>query len=222
MCTGLDTSTLDFLAHLCRNLPESGLLVLFSWRDEETDSGRARWLGEQLRNPAIVDVALRRLTLAETIRQLAGYPTEIGEAVHRQSAGNPYLSAELARGGATAVSLVAASSRFQAGRRRAYDSPGRGDRGDAWPGADGRRTAGGGRGRRDAVTEAYARADVRDPAWVDSSPPSACRDRLRAAAGGRPPGTARADGRTPCGVDAPRIPRPVRWPRWPGSMRRIG
>ncbi|MFI6681686.1 ATP-binding protein [Kribbella sp. NPDC050470] len=95
-----DTSTLDFLAHLCRNLPESGLLVVCSWRDEDTDPARASWLGEQLRNPAIVDVSLRRLTLEETVRQLADYPAELGETVYRQSAGNPYLSSELARGGA--------------------------------------------------------------------------------------------------------------------------
>ncbi|GAA1599838.1 LuxR family transcriptional regulator [Kribbella sancticallisti] len=95
-----DTSTLDFLAHLSRNLPESGLLVLLSWRDEDTDAEHSRWLGEQLRNPMIIDLPLRRLTLEETLRQLSGHPAEIGAAVYGRSAGNPYLSAELARGGA--------------------------------------------------------------------------------------------------------------------------
>ena len=95
-----DTSTLDFLAHLSRNLPDSGLLVLLSWRDEDTDTEHSRWMGEQLRNPMTIDLPLRRLTLEETIQQLSGYPAEIGAAVHGRSAGNPYLSAELASGGA--------------------------------------------------------------------------------------------------------------------------
>ncbi|WP_158293003.1 MULTISPECIES: AAA family ATPase [Kribbella] len=95
-----DTSTLDFLAHLSRNLPKSGLLVLLSWRDEDTDTEHSQWLGEQLRNPMIIDLPLRRLTFEETMQQLSGYPAEIGAAVYGRSAGNPYLSAELARGGA--------------------------------------------------------------------------------------------------------------------------
>jgi DNA-binding CsgD family transcriptional regulator/tetratricopeptide (TPR) repeat protein len=95
-----DASTLDFLAYLSRNLPSSGLLVLLTWRDEDTDPEHARWIGEQLRNPAVTDLPLRRLTLEETGRQLAGCPAELVAAVYRRSVGNPYLSAELARGGA--------------------------------------------------------------------------------------------------------------------------
>jgi DNA-binding CsgD family transcriptional regulator/tetratricopeptide (TPR) repeat protein len=95
-----DTSTLDLLAHLTRNLPATGLLTLLTWRDEDTDPAHARWLGEQLRSPAVIDVPLRRLTLTETGRQLAGCSAELVEAVYRRSAGNPYLSAELAGAGA--------------------------------------------------------------------------------------------------------------------------
>ncbi len=95
-----DVSTLDFLAYLSRNLPSSGLLVLLTWRDEDSDPEHARWIGEQLRNPAVTDVPLRRLTLEETVRQLSECSAELVAAVYRRSTGNPYLSAELARGGA--------------------------------------------------------------------------------------------------------------------------
>ncbi len=95
-----DVSTLDFIAHLTRNLPAKGLLVLFTWRDEETDPERARWLSEQLRSPYVTDVPLRRLTLDETGRQLPEHSAELVAAVYRRSAGNPYLSAELATGSA--------------------------------------------------------------------------------------------------------------------------
>ncbi len=48
----------------------------------------------------MTDVPLRRLTLEETGRQLADCSADLVAAVYRRSAGNPYLSAELAGGGA--------------------------------------------------------------------------------------------------------------------------
>ncbi|MGW1339834.1 helix-turn-helix transcriptional regulator [Kribbella sp. NPDC002412] len=95
-----DGSTLDFIAHLSRNLPATGLLVLLTWRDEETGPERARWLSEQVRGPSVTEVALRRLTLEETSRQLPECSAELVAAVYGRSAGNPYLNAELARDGA--------------------------------------------------------------------------------------------------------------------------
>ncbi|WP_166665282.1 helix-turn-helix transcriptional regulator [Kribbella caucasensis] len=95
-----DWSTLDFLTYSTRNLPERRLLVLLTWRDEVTDPQRTAWLAEQLRNPSITDLALRRLTLEETRLQLAGLRPDLtqdeADAVFRRSAGNPYLTAELA------------------------------------------------------------------------------------------------------------------------------
>ena len=95
-----DWSTLDFLAYSTRNLPVRRLLILLTWRDEVTDSQRTAWLAEQLRNPAVTDLALRRLTLEETKLQLAGLRPHLtpdeADAVFRRSAGNPYLTAELA------------------------------------------------------------------------------------------------------------------------------
>ncbi|MEU4607897.1 LuxR C-terminal-related transcriptional regulator [Kribbella sp. NPDC023972] len=95
-----DVSTLDFIAYLSRNLPPTGLLVLLTWRDDDTDPERARWLSEQLRSPAVTDVPLHRLTLEETGRQLPECSVELVAAVYGRSAGNPYLNAELARGDA--------------------------------------------------------------------------------------------------------------------------
>ncbi|MEJ1110883.1 MULTISPECIES: helix-turn-helix transcriptional regulator [unclassified Kribbella] len=95
-----DWSTLDFLAYLTRNLPVRGLLVILTWRDEVTDADREAWLAEQLRSPRLTDVQLRRLTAAETalqVRNLRSDATlEEVERIHQRSAGNPYLTAELA------------------------------------------------------------------------------------------------------------------------------
>ncbi|MET9312086.1 LuxR C-terminal-related transcriptional regulator [Kribbella sp. NPDC003505] len=97
-----DWSTLDFLAHLTRNLPDRRLLVLLTWRDETAQPDRLTWLGEILRTPAVVDLPLRRLTERETSQQVhALRPTCTAEtvaAVYRLSAGNPYLTLELVRG----------------------------------------------------------------------------------------------------------------------------
>ncbi|MGW6201917.1 LuxR C-terminal-related transcriptional regulator [Kribbella sp. NPDC055110] len=100
-----DWSTLDFLAHLTRNLPERRLLVLLTWRDETVDHDRLTWLGELLRIPGFVDLPLRRLTEQETSQQLRGLvpncTAETIATVYRRSAGNPYLNVELVRGDLT-------------------------------------------------------------------------------------------------------------------------
>ncbi|HZN71154.1 MAG TPA: AAA family ATPase, partial [Micromonosporaceae bacterium] len=97
-----DWSTLDFLAHTTRNLPERRLLVLLTWRDETAHPERLTWLGELLRSPAVIDLPLRRLTEQETSQQLSRLQPECTAeriaAIYRRSAGNPYLNAELARG----------------------------------------------------------------------------------------------------------------------------
>ncbi|WP_020389844.1 helix-turn-helix transcriptional regulator [Kribbella catacumbae] len=100
-----DWSTLDFLAHETRSLPERGLLVLLTWRDETADHEYLTWLGELLRTPAVVDLPLRRLTEQETSHQLLDLQldctAETVAAVYRRSAGNPYLNVELVRGDLT-------------------------------------------------------------------------------------------------------------------------
>lgn len=100
-----DWSTLDFLAHSTRNLPERRLLVLLTWRDETTEPDRLTWLGELLRTPAVIDLPLRRLTEQETSQQLLDLQpdctTETVAAVYARSAGNPYLNVELVRGDLT-------------------------------------------------------------------------------------------------------------------------
>jgi DNA-binding CsgD family transcriptional regulator len=100
-----DWSTLDFLAHLTRNLPERGLLVLLTWRDETAHPDRLTWLAELLRCPDMIGMPLRRLTARETSEQLRGLQpgctAETIDAVYQRSAGNPYLNAELVRGDLT-------------------------------------------------------------------------------------------------------------------------
>ena len=105
-----DWSTLDFLAYSTRNLPERRLLILLTWRDEVTDPQRTEWLAEQLRNPAVTDLALRRLTREETTLQLAGLRSGLTQdetdAIFGRSGGNPYLTAELSSTDpATSISL---------------------------------------------------------------------------------------------------------------------
>ncbi|MEV0286875.1 LuxR C-terminal-related transcriptional regulator [Kribbella sp. NPDC050820] len=100
-----DWSTLDFLAHSTRNLPDRRLLVLLTWRDETAEPDRLTWLGELLRTPAVIDLPLRRLTEQETSQQLLDLQpdctTETVAAVYARSAGNPYLNVELVRGDLT-------------------------------------------------------------------------------------------------------------------------
>ena len=100
-----DRSTLDFLSYTTRNLPDRRLLVMLTWRDDDGGPEHRSWLAEQLRNPAVVDLTLRRLTLAETAEQLSRLKPVLSGAqvavVYERSAGNPYLSAELAGGGST-------------------------------------------------------------------------------------------------------------------------
>ena len=95
-----DWSTLDFLAYASRNLPPHGLLILQTWRDEDTDADRNAWLADQLRNPGVTDFRLRRLTAAETVEQVLNLRKdssyEEAARIHRRSGGNPYLTAELA------------------------------------------------------------------------------------------------------------------------------
>ncbi|MFI7067356.1 LuxR C-terminal-related transcriptional regulator [Kribbella sp. NPDC050124] len=100
-----DWSTLDFLAHETRSLPERGLLVLLTWRDETADPELLTWLGEVIRSPAVVDLPLRRLTEQETSQQVLDLQPDCTAdtvaAVYRRSAGNPYLNVELVRGDLT-------------------------------------------------------------------------------------------------------------------------
>ncbi|WP_433002135.1 helix-turn-helix transcriptional regulator [Kribbella sp. CA-294648] len=100
-----DWSTLDFLAHSTRNLPERRLLVLLTWRDETGPPDRLTWLAELLRYPAVIDMPLRRLTARETAEQVSslqpGCTAETIAAIYQRSAGNPYLNAELVSGDLT-------------------------------------------------------------------------------------------------------------------------
>ena len=100
-----DRSTLDFLSYMTRNLPEHKLLVLLTWRDDDGSPEHRSWLAEQLRNSELVDHLLPSLTLEQTAEQLSRLAPDMSPAditaIHERSAGNPYLSAELATAGST-------------------------------------------------------------------------------------------------------------------------
>ena len=100
-----DRSTLDFLSYTTRNLPDRRLLVILTWRDDDGGPEHQVWLAEQLRNPEVVDLALPRLTVEQTAEQLIWLRPDLTgadiKAVYERSAGNPYLSAELATAGST-------------------------------------------------------------------------------------------------------------------------
>jgi DNA-binding CsgD family transcriptional regulator len=102
-----DQSTRDFLAHLTRNLPAAGLLVLLTFRDddEETTPAAREWFAEQLRNSETINVPLQRLDVAQTHAQLvairAGATPEMARDIHARSGGNPYLTAELSQADAS-------------------------------------------------------------------------------------------------------------------------
>ena len=75
------------------------------WRDDDGGPEHQSWLAEQLRNPEVVGLVLARLTLEQTAEQLSRLRPDLNaaevKAVYERSAGNPYLSAELATAGST-------------------------------------------------------------------------------------------------------------------------
>jgi DNA-binding CsgD family transcriptional regulator/tetratricopeptide (TPR) repeat protein len=107
-----DHSSLVYLAHLARNLPPAGLLLLVTYRDEDADAAHDDWLAEQVRLPQASTMRLEPLTPEESVQQVQalspGTPESAALAVHARSGGNPYLTAELAlsaRDGALSASL---------------------------------------------------------------------------------------------------------------------
>ncbi len=95
-----DHSSLAYLAHLSRNLPPAGLVLLVTYRDEDADAAHDDWLAEQVRLPRASTMRLEPLTSEESVQQVRalspGTPESAALAVHARSGGNPYLTAELA------------------------------------------------------------------------------------------------------------------------------
>jgi len=97
-----DRSTLGYLAHLTRNLPPTGLLLVVTVRDDDLDPAHETWLTEQLRCATVSPIPLQPLTADETRQQVRLLRPDsepaLGDLVHARSGGNPYLTAELATG----------------------------------------------------------------------------------------------------------------------------
>jgi DNA-binding CsgD family transcriptional regulator len=96
-----DRSTRDLLAFLARNLRRERVLVVVTYRNDETDSDRLRfYLAEVGRSARVERLELARLDQAETASQLSGIlgsapPADLLEGVFARSEGNPFFTEEL-------------------------------------------------------------------------------------------------------------------------------
>ena len=99
-----DAASLGYLAHLTRNLPATGLVLVMTYRDEGADDLHEAWLGEQLRCPAVTSINLSGLVAEDTVELVLiidpGLTVGQARAVHQRSGGNPYLATELAQSAA--------------------------------------------------------------------------------------------------------------------------
>ena len=99
-----DKGTLDMLTHVARHLAGSRLLIVGTYRDVEVDRSHplSAALAELRRLATYGRVLLRGLNTDEVGRMLEGItheelPWSLGEAVHRQTEGNPLFVQEVIR-----------------------------------------------------------------------------------------------------------------------------
>jgi DNA-binding CsgD family transcriptional regulator len=96
-----DRSTRDLLAFLARNLRRERVLLVVTYRSDETGPARLRsYLAELDRVDQVQRLELRRFARAETLAQLTGIlgappATDLAEAVFARSEGNPFFTEEL-------------------------------------------------------------------------------------------------------------------------------
>src|SRR5439155_20482799 len=96
-------STRDFLSYLTRNLGNTHLLVLATYRVEaEREGDLSRLVVELERDPKVVTVRLKKFDLVETAEQVTrilGVPTDdkLVRAIHHRSSGNAFFVEELLR-----------------------------------------------------------------------------------------------------------------------------
>src|SRR5512136_491816 len=99
-----DKGTLDMLTHVSRNLSGARLVVVGTYRDVEVDRSHplSAALAELRRVSTFGRVLLRGLNADEVLRMLEditreSVPWSLGEAVHRQTEGNPLFVQEVVR-----------------------------------------------------------------------------------------------------------------------------
>jgi tetratricopeptide (TPR) repeat protein len=99
-----DKGTLDMLSYVSRNLTNTRLLIVGTYRDVEVDRNHplSAALAELRRVSSFGRVLLRGLNIDEVRRMLASItqeeiPISLAEAVHRQTEGNPLFIQEVVR-----------------------------------------------------------------------------------------------------------------------------
>src|SRR5262245_55935188 len=97
-----DRGTLSLLGHLLRHLREERALIVGAYRDTELNRAHplAKELVEWNRERLATRIALRRFDAAETSAQLSALlgenvSADFGEAVHRETEGNPFFVEEV-------------------------------------------------------------------------------------------------------------------------------
>src|SRR5437016_5455661 len=97
-----DGSTLWLVGHLLRNLRESRVLIVASYREIELDRAHplAKALVDWNRERLVTRIVLRRFDASETSAQLGALlgesvSADFGEAVHRETEGNPFFVEEV-------------------------------------------------------------------------------------------------------------------------------
>ena len=124
-----DRGTLDLLVHLSRQLTDSHVLVVFTYRDVEVDRAHplSGTLAELRRSAQFGRVALRGLSVSAVHQmycQVRGQdvPWNQAEAVHRQTEGNPLFVQEVLRYLVEAGLVVRRGDRYVATDATALDS----------------------------------------------------------------------------------------------------
>lgn len=100
-----DRGTLWLMGHLLRQLREERALVVGCYRETELDRAHplARALVDWNRERLVTRITLRRFGVAETNEQLSALlgenvSAEFGDAVHRETEGNPFFVEEVLKG----------------------------------------------------------------------------------------------------------------------------
>ena len=97
-----DPSSAALLAHLARALPDSRLLVVATYRDQELGSDQTSALAALVRAPGAMQLRLDGLAEVDVAEQLAAtfgrrFEPTVVASIARRTQGNPFFAAELGR-----------------------------------------------------------------------------------------------------------------------------
>jgi serine/threonine protein kinase/phosphoribosyl 1,2-cyclic phosphodiesterase/tetratricopeptide (TPR) repeat protein/anti-anti-sigma regulatory factor len=101
----IDSGSLELLRYLARQLPDTALLIIGTYRDDELPAGHPLYeaLREISRYPGYKQFTLDRLSESATNAMLAAIwerpvPAELSKLIYRHTEGNPFYVEALARG----------------------------------------------------------------------------------------------------------------------------